>query len=99
VEQIIDRERVRRLSHLNAIPRFRTTAIVEAPYGAHPSSCMGVYDHDRKHLKMYAQAARDPVEFKKYLDKYVYGVKSHTEYLNLIGIENLMRLRHVGGNL
>jgi len=99
VEKIIDTERVRRLSHLNLIPRFRTTAIVETPYGAHPSSCISLYDHDRQHMKMYAQIARDPVEFKKYLDKYVYGVKSHLEYLNLIGIENLMRLRHVGGDL
>ncbi len=99
VEKIVDRNKVLRLPHLNLIPRFRTTAIVEAPYGAHPSSCLQVYDNDRAHLKMYAQTARDPAEFKKYLDKYVYGVKSHMEYLNLIGVERLMMLRHVGGNL
>ncbi len=99
VEQIIDRSKVIRLSHLNMIPRFRTAAIVEAPYGAHPSSLLQVYDNDRDHLKMYAQAARDPAEFKKYLDKYVYGVKSHIDYLQLIGVETLMKLRHVGGNL
>ncbi len=99
VEQIVDRNRVLRLPHLNVIPRFRTTAIVEVPFGAHPSSCLRVYDNDREHLKMYSQVARDPVEFKKYLDKYVYGVKSHMDYLKLIGVENLLRLRHVGGNL
>ena len=98
-EDIVDSNRVHRLSHLNLIPRFRTTAIVEAPYGGHPSSCIGLYDNDREHMKTYAQMARDPVEFKKYLDKYVYGVKSHMEYLELIGIERLMKLRHVGGNL
>ncbi len=99
VEQIVDRERILRLPHLNMIPRFRTTAIVEAPYGAHPSSCLQVYEHDREHLKMYSQAARDPVEFRRYLDKYVYGVKSHMDYLKLIGVETLIRLRYVGGNL
>lgn len=99
VEEIVDRNKVLRLSHLNQIPRFRTTAIVEVPYGAHPSSCLQVYDNDREHLKMYARVARDPAEFKKYLEKYVHGVKSHMEYLNLIGLERLMKIRRVGGNL
>ncbi len=99
VEEVVDRNRVMRLSQLNLIPRFRTTAIVEAPYGAHPSSCLQVYDNDRDHLKMYAQAARDPDEFKRFLDRYIYGVESHMDYLELIGVERLMKLRHVGGNL
>jgi glutaconate CoA-transferase subunit A len=99
VEEIVDRNKVIRLSHLNLIPRFRTTAIVEVPYGAHPSSCLQVYDNDREHLRMYAQMARTPDDFKKYMDKYVYGVKSHMDYLELIGIETLMKLRHVGGCL
>jgi hypothetical protein len=48
---------------------------------------------------MYSQIARDPIEFRKYLDRYVYGVKSHMDYLKLIGVERLLRLRRVGGNL
>jgi len=99
VEQIIDHNRILRLSHLNLIPRFRTTAIVEAPYGAHPSSCMPLYDRDREHMKMYSEVAQDPVDFKRYLDKYVYGVKSHMDYLKLVGVEKLIELRHVGGDL
>ena len=99
VEKIVDRRKVQRLSHLNLIPRFRTKAIVEVPYGAHPSSCLQVYDHDRQHLGMYARAAQDPAEFRRYLDTYVYGAKSHLEYLNLVGIGRLMQLRHIGGNL
>ncbi|MFC1895380.1 CoA transferase subunit A [Thermodesulfobacteriota bacterium] len=99
VEQVVSRERVMALSHLNVIPRFRTTAIVEAPYGAHPTSCMQIYDQDRDHLGMYAKAAGDPVEFRKYLDKYVYGVSSHMDYLKLIGAEALVKIRFVGGNL
>ncbi len=99
VEQLISREHVMGLSRLNVVPRFRTTAIVEVPYGAHPNSCIQTYDQDREHLRMYAQAARDPAEFKKYLDKYVYGVKTHMDYLKLIGVESLVKLRFVGGNL
>jgi len=99
VEEIVDRNKVMRLPHLNMIPRFRTVAIVEAPYGAHPSSCLQVYELDREHLSMYTRLARNTADFKRYLDKYVYGVKTHMDYLNLIGVEALMKIRHVGGNL
>jgi len=99
VEEIVDRTIVQQVPHLNLIPRPRTTAVVEVPFGAHPSSCMPLYDQDREHLEMYSQMARNPNEFKKYLDRYVYGVKSHMDYLKLIGVETLLGLRHVGGGL
>ena len=99
VEQIVSREFVFGHSRMNVIPRFRTTAIVEAPYGAHPTSCIQVYDQDREHLGLYAKAARDPATFRKYLDDYVYGVDSHMEYLKRIGTESLVKLRFVGGTL
>ncbi len=99
VEQIVAHERVRQLPYLNLIPRFRTTAIVEAPYGAHPFSCLHLYDQDREHLAAYARAGRQVDTFRRYLDTYVYGVKSHDDYLNLIGAATLARLRQVGGAL
>jgi len=99
VEQIVERDRVLRLSHMNLIPRFRTTAIVEVPYGAHPSSCLQVYDYDRGHMKMYAGAARDPASYLEYMDKYIYDVEGHMGYLKLVGLEDLMKLRFVGGDL
>jgi glutaconate CoA-transferase subunit A len=99
VEQIVTHERVRQLPYLNLIPRFRTTAIVEVPYGAHPFSCLHVYDQDREHLAAYAHAGRDAERFRSYLDKYVYGVASHDAYLDIIGAAKLARLRQVGATL
>jgi len=99
VEQVVSHEKVKQLPYLNLIPRFRTTAIVEAPYGAHPFSCLHVYDQDRAHLASYAHAGREPGEFQRYLSKYVYGVASHDAYLDLIGGAQLAGLRRVGGSL
>ena len=99
VEQIVPHERVKQVPYLNLIPRFRTTAIVEAPYGAHPFSCLHVYDQDREHLAHYAQVGRDPETFENYLRTYAYGVASHEEYINLIGAARLASLRQVGGYL
>lgn len=99
VEQIIERDQVFQLSNLNVIPRYRVSAIVEAPFGAHPSSCLSLYEYDAKHLGMYAKMSRDPIGAKEYLNKYVYGVSSHLDYLKLIGVEELIKLRIIGGNL
>lgn len=99
VEQIVSHERVMRLSEYNLIPRLRTKAIVEVPYGAHPTSCLQLYDCDKEHLRIYAKAASNPDRLKDYLDQYVQGVKSHMEYLKQIGVESLTKLRVIGGNL
>lgn len=96
-EKIVDHEVVIRNSWFNLIPAYRTLAVVEAPFGSHPGSWPSLYDHDLEHLKLYVEASRTPEGFKGYLDKYVYGVKNHEEYLNLIGgIGKLMKLRVSG---
>ncbi len=70
------------------IPYFEITAVVEAPYGAHPTNCYPNYAYDREHMGQYVAATKSGLEeFKKqYLDKYVYGV-TEQEYMKLIGGE------------
>jgi len=99
VEQIVPHDRIRQLPYLNLIPRFRTTVVVEVPYGAHPCSCLHVYDQDREHLEYYSKVGRNHQSFEKYMESYVYGVKEHGDYLDLIGGARLARLRQVGGAL
>jgi hypothetical protein len=55
------------------------------PFSTHPSSVYQVYDFDKEHIKLYADASKTPQGFKEYLDKYVYGVKDHWGYLELVG--------------
>jgi glutaconate CoA-transferase subunit A len=98
VEKIVDHEDVINNSWANLIPAFRTVAVVEAPFGAHPCSWVNLYDHDIDYLKLYVEASRTREGFKQFLNKYVYGVKTHEEYLNLIGgVSKLMKLRVSGG--
>ncbi|MGB7293913.1 MAG: CoA-transferase [Thermodesulfobacteriota bacterium] len=73
---------------------FEITAVVEAPYGAHPTNCYPNYAYDRGHIAEYVKATeRGLEEFKKeYLNKYVYDV-SQDEYIRLIaGEEKLKKL-------
>jgi glutaconate CoA-transferase, subunit A len=51
------------------IPAHLVAAVVEVPFGAHPSSCYPGYAYDRPHLAAYIAAAGD---IGTYLDRYVY---------------------------
>jgi len=69
------------------IPYFEVTNVVHVPWGAHPTSCYPYYVYDREHISHYYKITQEGEEaFKtKYLDKYVYGVKSMDEYIHLVG--------------
>ena len=85
VERIIPTEAVMQHPTLTWIPHHWVTAVVEAPYGAHPGSVDGLYAEDERHLQLYAEASRSEAAFLAYLEEYVYGVRDHWEYLEKIG--------------
>ena len=54
------------------VPAHVVTAVVEAPFGAHPTSCYPGYAYDRAHLAEYVKAAAaGGGAFEAYLDRYV----------------------------
>jgi glutaconate CoA-transferase, subunit A len=54
------------------VPAHRVAAVVEVPFGAHPSSCYPGYAYDRSHLAEYVKAAGAGGDaFEAYLDRYV----------------------------
>lgn len=54
------------------IPAHCVAAVVEAPFGAHPSSCYPGYAYDRPHLAEYIAAAGSGGDaLQTYLDRYV----------------------------
>lgn len=93
-EELITTEEIKRNPGLTTIPFFLVDAVVVAPWGGHPGTVPGCYTYDAKNLDEFF-SARDDAGMKKYLDRYVFGVKDHFEYLGLIGIERLMKLREL----
>ncbi len=69
------------------VPYFWVEAVVEVPYGAHPTSCYPFYAYDRAHLAEYYRTAQaGPETFaREYLDRYVYEPTTHDDYLRRIG--------------
>jgi glutaconate CoA-transferase subunit A len=94
VEEIVDTDEIRRTPIHTGIPYFKVNAVVELPYGAHPCSLYPQYSFDRKFFNEYASESRTEEGTKKFLDKYVYGPKSHADYLQTAGgAEALLRIR------
>jgi glutaconate CoA-transferase subunit A len=74
------------------LPYFAVTAVVEAPYGAHPTSCYPHYTYDRAHLGEWVKAAGTDEGVRQYLDRYVLGPGGEEGYLKSVGEDRLRAL-------
>ena len=94
VEKIVSKNVTMRRPELTIIPSFIVDAIVEVPYGAHPTSLYAHYDYDIDHLEYAFEQSKDEKKFGMYLDQFVYGVNSQRGYLKRIGgSKRLLKLR------
>ncbi len=91
-ERIVSNDQIRRAPDHTKIPFLAVDAVVEVPFGSAPHECYGLYEPLFKHLDFYAaQIRQDPDQGSKdYLERYFYGPKSWTEYLGLLGLEELL---------
>ena len=83
---------IRRAPDQTKIPFLAVDAVVEVPFGSAPHECYGLYEPLFKHLDAYAaQLRQNPEEgMRSYLERYFYGAKSWAEYLDLLGLDELL---------
>jgi len=93
-EEMISTEDIRKDPGKTNIPYYLVDAVVHAPYGAHPGTVPGLYSYDSEHLDEFF-AARNLEELQDYLEKFVYGIGSHEEYLEKVGDDKLKNLREL----
>ena len=100
-ERVVSNDQIRRAPDQTKIPFMAVDAVVEAPFGSAPHECYGLYEPLFRHLDAYAaQIRRDPEEgVRAYLDRYFYGPKSWTEYLDRLGLEELLDARRRGTSI
>ena len=91
-ERIVSNDQIRRAPDHTKIPFLAVEAVVEVPFGSAPHECYGHYEPLFKHLDDYAtRLRRDPEQaIRSYLERYFYAPKSWTEYLDLLGLEELL---------
>lgn len=96
-EELVSNEEIKKDPNLNTIPGFVVDAVVHTPHGAHPSQCYNYYDYDGKFLKDYELASKTEESFKEFIDQWGFGPKDHTEYLNKLGSDRLIKTKVVPG--
>ena len=92
-EEIVPEDQIRSQPDRTIIPSFAVDAVVKAPYGAFPHECYGLYEADFDHFDSYVAegSSKGNTGVLAYLDRYVHGVSSHEEYLDLFGRDVLER--------
>ena len=80
-ERIVPTAEIRAAQGGAGLVAFMVDVVVEAPGGAHPTSCFPDYAVDVVHLARYLQSARRKEPVSGYLDRYVFGAASAGDYL------------------
>ncbi len=85
VEEIVDESVIRRDPNRTVIPGAIVDAVVEEPFGCHPSFAQGYYDRDNAFYLAWDGIAKDPETLATWLDEWVYGLANHGEYVERFG--------------
>jgi glutaconate CoA-transferase subunit A len=98
-EKIVPNSVIREDPTRVSIPFYLVDAVVEAPYGSYPGNMAYCYFSDEAHLAQWLKVEKDPEEFAKFLDHYIYSSASFEEYLEKCGglkrMEELQKLENL----
>jgi len=92
-ERLITNYEIRRDPTTVTIPYYMVDAVVEQPFGCYPGNMSYEYFSDEKHLAEWMEKEKNPEEFAKFLDKYIYNVEKFEQYIELCG--GLARLKEL----
>ena len=96
VEELVDESVIRADPNRTIIPGTIVDAVAVVPFGAHPSFAQGHYDRDNTFYVEWDAVSRDAAATAAWLDRYVYGVADHAEYLAALGPGVRERIRPSG---
>ena len=91
-EEIVDASVVRADPNRTLIPGLLVDAVVEEPWGCHPSYAQGHYDRDNDFYLGWREISKDRARLERWLDEWVHGVADRATYVAKMGAR-LERLR------
>ncbi len=91
-EKIVSKEEIEKTAEMNKIPGMAVDAVLEVPYGAHPTALYGCYDNDPWWFKEYLEASKDVDKMQAWSKEWIYGLDNYREYLDKLGKKRLDQL-------
>jgi glutaconate CoA-transferase subunit A len=97
-EEIVEHDIIQSSPHLTIIPAYRVNAVVEIPWGAHPTEVLGYYNVDTfMYNGLFSTAAASEDGLKDWMDEWIYGCPDRMAYIDhyiqRFGVETLNELR------
>jgi glutaconate CoA-transferase, subunit A len=89
-EEIVDSEILRRHPERTVLPGFMVDAVVEVPYGAHPTSFFPAYGYDERFHRAWTEISRDAGRAAAFVDRQLRAPRSQPEYLAAAGGEQML---------
>ncbi len=91
-EEIVAPEVIASDPNRTVIPGFLVHAVVECPYGAHPSPVQGYYNRDNDFFHEYHEQTKTKPESDAWLDRWVRDVRDRQAYLDRLGSDRVESL-------
>ena len=92
-EEIVEPEVIASDPNRTVIPGFLVNALVECPYGAHPSPVQGYYKRDDAFFRQYHEQTKTKADSDAWLDRWVYNTADRRAYMNQVGA---CRVKEIG---
>ncbi len=92
-EEIVPESYLRQEPEKNLATGYAIDYVVECPWGAHPTGSQYFYDVDADFIKNFYQVSKKQETYDKWAEEWIYGVSSHEEYLEKLGVNRLQNLR------
>lgn len=81
-EEIVEHDVIQSSPHLTLIPAYRVDAVVEIPWGAHPTEVLGHYNLDSFMYSLFLMADSTADGLKGWMDEWVYGCENREAYID-----------------
>ena len=91
-EEIVGPEIIASDPNRTAIPGFLVNAVVQCPYGAHPSPVQGYYNRDNQFFREYHEHTKTKEASNAWLKQFVYDLPDRAAYIEQLGAEHVHRL-------
>ena len=91
-EEIVSTEIITRDPNRILTPGFKVSAVVHAPWGAHPSPMPGYYNRDHAIFLDYQTQSRTPELFALWMNQWIRTISSIHQYLETLGNQYLSHL-------
>ena len=99
-ERIVSNDQIRRAPDQTKIPFFAVEAVVEVPFGCAPTSATAPTSRSSSTSTVRRPDQKDPeAGMRDYLARHVYEPKSWTDYLDLLGLEELLAAARRGRSI